>query len=280
MINSWQKLLLFLSILFMLLLNNYGYGSIIDDIAKSTSSTTTGPTISPVEQQEVKNANPLTPQPALISNLMPQNPLADSELEPKTQYIYSDWEVSIMFDNEKIKQLNKALKNFKEAKLSPPPIFTGPINNANTAPKINSILDLASNANVSPSFYLGSIIFNNANDWVIWINNKKLITAKKADLKFSVPGLEIIGVKDNYVSFNWGSRNLDLLSPNWQKKLTYNQKNGQYTSNNKKIAVNNNVITFSLYPNQSFSVYDMAIVEGYKKDTKISSTPISSEKPS
>jgi hypothetical protein len=241
-------------LLALLLIDSYCYGAIFDDVP-----------------QNATNPSPV------IANVIAPNPSAapPQEAPEKIKYIYSDWDRSIMFDNEKVKKLNEAINKFKNAKSNNLPAEGIP----NDEPKISSMLDLAANTNFSPSFYLGSIIFNNPNEWVIWINRKKLIAAKKTDLKFAVPGLEIIAVKDDYASFNWSTKMLDLLSPNWQSKLTYIQKDGQYVNKNKKIVVHNDIITFSLYPNQSFSVYDMAIVEGYKAYTKISSTPISSEKP-
>jgi hypothetical protein len=174
-------------------------------------------------------------------------------------YIYSDWSGSIMFDNSLIKLLDSTLMEFSN--IAP---GNKQVNSKEVAGNdVKSILDLATKNNISPSFYLGSIIFHSIDDWVIWINNKKITAKKRTDLKFIIPQLECLEVNEDYVIFSWKSRMLDDLSPGWKGKLSLVKNSNNYYNANNGINIKDDAVNFRLYPNQTLSIYDMDILEGY-----------------
>ncbi len=185
-----------------------------------------------------------------------------TKTEETASYIYSDWSGSIMFDNALVKSLDSALVELSNMRSDDKKVNSK--NNSSNSNDVKSILDLATQNNISPSFYLGSIIFHSDNDWTIWINNKKITAEKRSDLKFIIPQLECVNVNEDYVTFSWKSRMIDNLSPGWREKLSLvKNTNNYYNENNGITFKDNEVITFVLYPNQTLSVYDMDILEGY-----------------
>ncbi len=80
----------------------------------------------------------------------------------------------------------------------------------------------------------------------------------------------LLNVEKNRVSFILDSISIETISPNWQGKLNP-EAGGGYVSEDGVIRVSkdNRSIRFSLNVNQSFAVYDMAIVEGFKPSKKL-----------
>ena len=167
-----------------------------------------------------------------------------------------------MFDNSLLKSLNSAIDDFNSNKDQIKKNISSSETNNND---VKSILDLATQNNISPSFYLGSILYSSKDDWTIWVNSKKIIAKKKEDLKFIVPQLKLLDINEQYIIFSWQSRMLDNLSPNWKDKLI-KDANSYHSKDNRIVITDSNILTFKLYPNQSFSIYDMEILEGFVPD--------------
>jgi hypothetical protein len=211
-----------------------------------------------VASQVQSNSNIPAPK---ISNNPPSKKPADNN------YKYSDWKGSIMFSLDKIKALNDAISDFnlgKTSTVAPSAILP----NTN---KIDSILDLATKNDVSPSFYLNSIIYVNEDNWKIWIDRKKIDSNKINELKFIIPELNLLNITNSVVTFSWRTQALDTLSPNWKKKLNFNKDDNSFYSDNEDILIKNNGgnITFKLRPNQTFVLYNMEIKEGFTPDHQL-----------
>jgi hypothetical protein len=202
---------------------------------------------------------------------VPIKPNTDKKSEVKS-YKFSNWVGSIMFDASKIKDLNSALADFISGKNDSK--SSNDSANSQAGKKVTSILDLATKDNISPSFYLNSILFRSDSDWTIWINKKKILYDKVKDMKFTIPQLDLVDINDQFVTFVWKTHELAGLSPDWKNKLTKADPADLYYSDNKNIFVKDagNTIIFKLRPNQSFVVYDMEIREGFVPDHQIADT--------
>jgi hypothetical protein len=164
-----------------------------------------------------------------------------------------------------------------------------------TEVKIDNSKILDSNG-TSPSFYLSSMIFINEKDWTVWISGQKMRVGDEN------PNMKIIGINNKKVDVIWSGKSLDNLSPRYKDILTklveggvsysadlgnkdsagnnfeMQKYNWDYKSADGKILVDSisGAVKFTLEKNQSFSLYDMEIVEGYKASTPLQLTPAKS----
>lgn len=177
------------------------------------------------------------------------------------------WYGSVMFNINSIRQLRDALRDYNihlmadDLKLDPASL---PSNYDYT----NDILKI-NNPEVSPSFALNSIVYENQDNWVIWLNKKKV--ANTEDIIDIIPHLKIDNINSKAVTLSWRTSFLDILSPNW-KDLLVTQDNIEFTSSDALInySKNTGLITFTLRPNQTFILYNMSIVEGIVGDIELS----------
>jgi hypothetical protein len=169
-----------------------------------------------------------------------------------------EWEKSIMFDHESSNLLDVAIENYEKSKSR---TIT---KSKSKGGGINDIIALSERPNKSPSFYLNSIIYNSANSWVVWINDKKISSAVSKDAKKLLPELEVEKVSADEVQCRWQTPFLDDISPGWEYKVKADNK-GELVTSEKNVAINSKtkVITFTLRPNQTFVSYSMDIEEGY-----------------
>lgn len=99
-----------------------------------------------------------------------------------------------------------------------------------------------------PQFYLSSIAYYSANNWVLWINSNKITQ----DSGQTSDGLKVLSINSNKVVLEWQPKRMDKIA--------------DIQDNSGKSAVHidflNKKITFELKPNQTFTSYAMQIVEG------------------
>lgn len=98
-----------------------------------------------------------------------------------------------------------------------------------------------------PQFYLASIAYHSAGDWVVWINNEKITQ----DSGISQDGLRIIDANNEKITVEWKPHRMDKITD------SDNSEN-----NAVKVDLMNNKVIFSLKANQTFTSYAMRIVEG------------------
>lgn len=108
-------------------------------------------------------------------------------------------------------------------------------------------------------FYLASILYKGAQDWVVWINDFK-ITPKDKSSKLNIEKID-----SDKVRFKWTTNDLSKISPNWKTKLIELEKNS-FMSREYDILVKldgeQSTIVFGLRPNQTFDINTMVIKEG------------------
>jgi hypothetical protein len=165
------------------------------------------------------------------------------------------WTGSLMFSKADLTKINIAIQE----SLHPRSVK---INNTDTP--TSSIINSLSGT--SPSYYLNSIIYNNDNDWIIWVNGQKI----SSDDPSNNMQITVRNVTPKYVEFETNSGNLNSLSPNWGQQLN-NISGNLYANikNNIRLNQDTGLIAFKLYPNQTFLMYQMAIKEGFASGTII-----------
>lgn len=135
---------------------------------------------------------------------------------------------------------------------------------------IDSLINPAPTERLSPNeigklgssliFYLNSILFYGNDSWVIWLNNYKFIKGS------TYPDIDILEVTPSQVKVSYTIKNINNIAPHWREQLEPVAEN-IYKSHDGNIKVeffneNSVRIYFSLKPNQSFAVANMAIIEG------------------
>ena len=99
-----------------------------------------------------------------------------------------------------------------------------------------------------PQFFLSSLVYHGKDDWVVLIDNNK----------FSAKGLlgndelKLLEVDNEKVFIEWKPKKMDRVNQSWAK------------NKNKDILVDPvaGTVTFTLYPNQTFSSFVMRVLEG------------------
>lgn len=113
--------------------------------------------------------------------------------------------------------------------------------------KMSNLQDNKDKSFTYPQFYLASIAYRSANDWVVWVNDEK-ITQESG---ISAAGLRIIQIDNNKITVEWKPQRMDKIAD-------------IDSSGNDAVKVDflNNMVTFSLKANQTFTSYAMRVVEG------------------
>jgi hypothetical protein len=99
-----------------------------------------------------------------------------------------------------------------------------------------------------PQFFLDSIVYHHKNNWIAWINNKKITQ----DTAGENSELRIIGIDENKVVVEWKPLYMDKVAEVWQKT----------THKDIKVNTKEGTVVFTLRPNQTFTSYQMKVVEG------------------
>ncbi|MEZ5690739.1 MAG: hypothetical protein R3D71_03615 [Rickettsiales bacterium] len=99
-----------------------------------------------------------------------------------------------------------------------------------------------------PQFYLSSIAYYTPNKWVLWLNGRKFTKGVKSE----IADIEIVSINKDAVTIDWYPKRMD--------KVVDVQ---DFTKDNPvRVDMLNNVVTFTLRPNQTFSSYSMQVIEG------------------
>lgn len=170
-------------------------------------------------------------------------------------YALAEWSGSVMFSPQDYNSIKAALEFYKKAitQQSPPTKSNEsiPIPAAESGPSL-----------AIPSFYLNSIIYNNPNDWVIWLNNTKYISTEK-----NFHNLEVMYINKFKITLAYNITSLDNISLNWKSQLIATE-DGKFTTKDKNIIYDSSkqIIYFTLSPNQTFNLQELTITEGHKED--------------
>ncbi len=220
------------------------------DVSTGTAVTTPEQTTTPPEENVSDGAAIAMPDE------LPKDGNVIKETKPFS------WTGSVMFDINNSRLLRQALEALDRG------YFVSNPNDPSGAP---TLAEQAADAPpkppmryTSPSFFLNTLLYLSPENWAVWLNGKKYThTLPDGDLT-------IMSVMENRVTIQLiAPAPIDILSPKWKTTLTARTEEGHYASDDGRIIVNpkNNSITFTLKPNQSFSVYAMRIVEGRVRDT-------------
>lgn len=146
---------------------------------------------------------------------------------------------STMFYAEELKQVDAVIEAIKSQQPLPDEEDNQAVAEVVPQPTIGNY--------IFPQFYLTSIVYQNAQDWVIWVNHKK-ITTKNQEV---IPGLRVDKVSRDHAAFTYnfiGDANINASSQTADPRI--------------KINPNEQIVTFTLVPNQTFSAYSWQIYEG------------------
>lgn len=116
-----------------------------------------------------------------------------------------------------------------------------------------------------PNFYLGTVMYQHAGQWSVWINQKR-INATHPSYDFGTAGtIRVSGITSNMVTLNWTPADMAQAVRTWLDRdnlkvasLKHRQARGSSLSFDEK----NKVFVVSMLNNQTFSANSMQIVEG------------------
>lgn len=170
------------------------------------------------------------------------------------------WTGSLMFDKEKLSRLYMVLKGYdlpEEEQEEEQSQEEGPKDTV-----------------VAPAYYLSSILYYSPESWTVWLNNIRL---RKGD---NIDKLYVEDVQETEVTLIVGPFDLDVISENWDKRLTplspsvaqVIESEGKevalrwnYVSEDKRVYVDGkkNMIKFTVQLQQTFASRTMSVVDGF-----------------
>jgi len=162
------------------------------------------------------------------------------------------WSGSIMFsitDNRRVHELLNSKKAVKEKKQN---TDEKDIEKLMETISIKSE-DLAKLPKEAPAFHLNSILYVAQDDWIIWINGKKISINDKDSF------VKVKKVTKNHAVLYWESEYFIYINKKWDSA----------SGDNIEIDKKNHRVYFTLYPNQTFVTKTMEVVEGKKAGTPL-----------
>ena len=145
-----------------------------------------------------------------------------------------------------------------------------------------------------PQFFLESLVYHSANDWVVRVNGHKIMPPLNSDETH----LSVISVDNERVVFRWKPEEMARVLESWEKrpeskeavKVEKDNVPMQIDFNAPPVEVvpsalvtvdkERRLVTFSLHSNQTFSSYAMRVLEGKVRpmtvENKVSDLPPSS----
>ncbi|MGE0754441.1 MAG: hypothetical protein AB7L92_04705 [Alphaproteobacteria bacterium] len=99
-----------------------------------------------------------------------------------------------------------------------------------------------------PQYFLESLVFHSDADWTVWISGRK-ISAENPSIEGE---LKVLDINKNSVSLEWTPYDMDKVMEVWNK----------WPNDVVSVDTYNNIVTFTLLPNQTFSSYVMRVLEG------------------
>lgn len=186
--------------------------------------------------------------------------LTSEKSTPKKKLSFKEemtWKMgSLMYSKEQVDAIYEALLASENGNLMVTALkAAGPTESKNSSEP---------RSDMSPIFYLNSIVYFSPTNWTVWINGKRFTYQGIRSEKEHIPSLEIVKVTPQRITFAWRTAFLDEIAPAWQEKMLEDEK-GEFFSSNMDIMINHdrNQVQFTLYPNQSFVVRLMEIIEGH-----------------
>ena len=169
--------------------------------------------------------------------------------------------VSIFFTPEEMQRMRAAFVAFEKSKKVK---ISDAENKANdflnqltdSEPKVDA--PLVEKMYVYPQFFLNSLVFHGHDDWVVLVNNQRF-SAKNMESE----ELKILAVDNETVSLEWKPKKLEHVMESWEK------------NRNTETAVDSvlGTVRFTLRPNQTFSSYNMRVLEGKVRPVMIMLKP-------
>jgi hypothetical protein len=157
--------------------------------------------------------------------------------------IMDNWKTSLMYSVEDMRSLNKILDAIRQRKLLG-------VDASSADFSLGDIPIATENLpKEAPAFYLNSILYRAPENWVLWINGKRV------SLQENIADLTVEGVTANHVTLLWKTDHLNYISPQWQTQIT--------AQKNITVAEDAKSVRFTLYPNQTFVTRAMQIIEGH-----------------
>jgi hypothetical protein len=209
---------------------------------------------------------PLMPQPAGEATgdtppVASQEQADELESATPKEFSFGKSNLSILFLPTQTERMKNAIRTYetsnKEAKQ---PTFVAP------EPTVKGPVEKIDEPTTYPVFYLASIAYEAPGDWSIWISGHK-ITSRKNETDIS-----ILGVSRESVTFLW--------KPEYSEAIMRRKEDGVFAETvpvkHKLAAVQpvtldeeGGAVTFTLRPNQSFSVGYFSVFEGYVDSPKL-----------
>lgn len=169
-------------------------------------------------------------------------PSADTDSTNPISDITGNWTSSLMFNTSAMRELSEAIAKARRNKELGITDVPAPDGSGGVIPQ------KPEEPKEAPAFYLNSILYVSASEWVIWVNGTK-VTPKEP-----MSDITIDSVNKQAVAMSWKAHDLNLISPHWQEEI----------KKNKSISVSsdNHTVKFTLFPNQTFVSRAMEIIEG------------------
>lgn len=172
---------------------------------------------------------------------------------------------SIFFSTDELEAINKAKQSYERKSHGGKPDegveeedFLKKLENLAAPKKAQTIFTY-------PQFFLSSIVYNSASDWVLWINNEKITPASG----ISPSGLKVIEISKEKATLEWHPEEMDKVA----------DIEGDPNKNPVKVDFINNKVIFTLRGNQTFTSYAMRIVEGKVLPITVNLNPDSTVSP-
>lgn len=188
------------------------------------------------------------PSPDVVDDIMPEAP-------PVESISYDHFGLSLFFSDKDIKRLKAALNlsNAAKTEVKPAPISEASVALAPIEPEVT--------LREYPVFHLSSIVYQGANKWVIWLNDKRTTPTTLPE------GLTVKQILPDYVELQWQpSSAYPVLASRWHNlKGDETQAAPKYLRSVKSpvnIDEHAQTVTFLLRPNQTYASAFNRVIEG------------------
>jgi len=99
-----------------------------------------------------------------------------------------------------------------------------------------------------PQFFLDSLVYYSAKDWLVWINGEKITqdTSKESS------NIHVVQISADKVTVEWFPLEMNRVLDTWR----------QFPNSEVMVDAGHGQVVFTLKPNQTFSSYTMTVLEG------------------
>ena len=229
------------------------------------------PTVQPVpsaptpEQQSQETLNALLPNPLdIVSDS------GDAGFKPS----YGSWQYSIMYPATEMTNLKNILALYERKGFIVEQQTPDQLAEQEPQPTVDDVLKKLESqplpTNLAyPSFKLRSIIYNGANNWSVWLNNRRITSENNGPQN----EIAVVQVNRDFAEFAWVPTNAELLSAILQVRLLPEDRRPPLSETPKHRKATNNqsdgwldkstsVVHFILRPNQIFYAETFEVFEG------------------